>query len=470
LIQITDETADVREETVLQDAQRNSRGIYQRLFRGGAWMFAARAGSGVLGLGVYAILARLLPPGDLAAYFLTASVVACGVIVASLGVNDTTVRFVAESLGRNDPARARRAIIRALQLGITGALFAGLLYAALGRLLAVDLFHEMPMAAAVDMIGVWIGLAAIQKNFSNIFRGLQHFHLSSLFSGPPGFLAAGALFVLLLAFLGVRHHCDFQTVVLLSAGSTGLALFVAAALLVPRVPHSQTGQTPSMLWSHVAAVAWPLLITEVLLYVISQADLWVVGAFRPQQDVALYGAAWRLSQLVAIPLAIANAVLPPLIAQLYAQGEKSKLERMLRNFATLGGIPAVAGCLIAVLFAHRVLAIVYGGFYSGGAMVFAVLSIGQAANVLAGSCGFTLMMTGNERTMLAITCLSGAIFVVGEALIVRSFGIDGVAFVAAAVMILQNLLMLIFVKKRVGVRTHAQMWLRIFEPRAFAGQ
>lgn len=444
--------------------------MYQRLFRGSAWMFAARAGSGVIGLAVYAILARLLTPGDLAAYFLTASVVACGVIVASLGVNDATVRFVAESCGRNEHGLARRAIIRALQFGATGAALAIVAYSLVGRSLALNVFREGTMVVPVGAIGIWIGLAATQKNVSSIFRGLQRFDLSSLFSGPPGLLAATTLFVLLIALLGTGHKCSFLTVVWLSAGSTGFALLVGVTLLAPRVPRPQKEQDSRMHWSRVATVAWPLLITELFLYAISQADLWVVGAVRSQLDVALYGAAWRLSQLVAVPLAIANAVLPPLIAQLHAQDDKKELERMLRKFATWSGIPAMVGCMIAIVFGHRVLSIVYGGFYSAGAEVFAVLSVGQAANVAAGSCGFTLMMTGHERTMLAITCLSGVLFAGGEAVVVRYFGMIGVAFVAAAAMILQNLLMLIFVKKRVGIVTHAQIWPRMFEPRAVAGQ
>lgn len=434
------------------------RQIYPHLLQGSAWMFAARVGGGLLSFAAYVVLARLLIPGDLGAYFLTVSVVTAGVIVASLGLNEATVRFIGEFLGRNEIASARDAVLRALQLCVFGAILGVLLYVGMGRFLAIDLFHQVLMAAAVGLTGAWIGLAVLQKSLSSIFRGLQHFHLCALFAGPPGLVAGGALVTSLLVILAVKHHSSFEVVVWLSAGSTALASVLGIVLLAQCIPRESTKVAVSIRWTRVMSVAWPLLVTDLLLYVISQTDLWFLGGFRSAEDVAIYAASWRLAQLIAVPLAVTNAVLPPFIAQLYVKGEKKHLERLLRRFATWGSIPAIIGCLIALSFGRPVLDLFYGPFYSRGAVVLAVLSIGQAANVFAGSCGFTLMMTGHERTMMVITGISGTIFLGGEALVVRPLGIDGVAWIATGAMILQNFLMLFFAKRRVGVWTSARLF------------
>jgi O-antigen/teichoic acid export membrane protein len=182
----------------------------------------------------------------------------------------------------------------------------------------------------------------------------------------------------------------------------------------------------------------------------------------------LYGAAWRLAQFVALPIAIANAVVPPLIAELHATNEKAELERLLRRSASWGGIPATIACLLAVMAGGRILGVVYGQFYGAAALPLALLSIGQAANVLAGSSGFALMMTGNERTMLATTFASGTFFFIGELLVLPRLGIAGAAGVAAGAMILQNLLMLLFVKKCLGIWTHAEFRMRLGQASASA--
>jgi O-antigen/teichoic acid export membrane protein len=181
--------------------------------------------------------------------------------------------------------------------------------------------------------------------------------------------------------------------------------------------------------------------------------------FCSRDEVALYGAAWRLAQVVALPIAIANAVIPPLIAELHAGKQKAELERLLRRSASWGGIPATVACLLAVIAGGGILSLVYGQFYRAAALPLALLSIGQAANVLAGSSGFALMMTGNEKTMLATTFASGAFFFMGELLATPRLGTGGAAGVAAGAMILQNVLMLLFVRKRLGIWTHAEFGL-----------
>jgi hypothetical protein len=57
--------------------------------------------------------------------------------------------------------------------------------------------------------------------------------------------------------------------------------------------------------------------------------------------------------------------------------------------------------------------------------------------------------------MMGITVLSGVVTVVGDILAVRPFGMVGVASVVAAAIVLQQMLMLAFVRIRCGIWTHA---------------
>jgi O-antigen/teichoic acid export membrane protein len=122
-------------------------------------------------------------------------------------------------------------------------------------------------------------------------------------------------------------------------------------------------------------------VTNMTLFVGLQTDFWIVGAFRPQEEVAIYGAAVKLVLMVALPLQIVSAVVPPLITELYVQGRRRELERALRATATLAGIPA---CLVLAVFmtlGGPILGTVYGGYYREGWLVLAVLSAGQLVNV-----------------------------------------------------------------------------------------
>ena len=89
-----------------------------------------------------ALLARLLSPQDLGAYFLALSLASFGVALGSLGLGRGIVRFVAESIGLGQPARARQAIRVVYRIGLPGALVTGLLYLFFGDIVAERVFHS----------------------------------------------------------------------------------------------------------------------------------------------------------------------------------------------------------------------------------------------------------------------------------------------------------------------------------------
>ncbi len=205
------------------------------------------------------------------------------------------------------------------------------------------------------------------------------------------------------------------------------------------------------------SLAWPVLITNLTRFALTQADLWILGAFRAQNSVALYGAALRLVALIAMPLMLVNAVVPPLIAEMSVQYRKKELETWLRRTATITALPALCALLIFILFGQFILATLYGEFYSAAALILAILSAGQIANVWSGSCGLTLMMTGHHRTLMKITIFCGIATVTAALWAVRNYGAPGVAIAASSGLVLQNLLMLFYAKRKTGIWTHVNL-------------
>jgi len=70
------------------------------------------------------------------------------------------------------------------------------------------------------------------------------------------------------------------------------------------------------------------------------------------------------------------------------------------------------------------------------------------------------MMTGHQRDMMNLSILAAVLGISGELLLVRPFGIVGVATATATAQIIQNALMLTFARRRVGIWTHAEFSLR----------
>ena len=138
----------------------------------------------------------------------------------------------------------------------------------------------------------------------------------------------------------------------------------------------------------VVSISWPLLVTSIASFGVGTGvDLWVVGHFRPASDVALYGAAYRLVFFVATGFIIVSQVVPPIIAELHARGEKRELENALRSISTLAGIPAILVLVVFLAAGPFVMELVYGPFFRQGATVLAILSCARLVAVCTGSSG-----------------------------------------------------------------------------------
>jgi O-antigen/teichoic acid export membrane protein len=299
-----------------------------------------------------------------------------------------------------------------------------------------------------------IGLAW-QTLVAETFRGFHDYRYATIFDG---LLTNAFAVAVLAAFWLAGGSVTLDHALLISVAAVALALTVSLVVLVRRARTLPPGgELPPR---EILNVAWPLWVVSGATFLLGTGvDLWIVGWLRGPDDAALYGAAMRLVVFVATPLIIVSQVVPPIVAQLHAQQRPRQLERALRDIATVAGIPAGAILIVMVLAGAPILALVYGDHFRAAADVLAILCCARLFAVYAGTCGIALMMTGNQRTMMWITIGSGVLSVVLGIALGRQFGIVGVAAGTAVGQVFQNLAQLLFVRRRLGIWTHARLSL-----------
>lgn len=436
-------------------------GLRRRLISGSAWALGGQFGAAAAGLLSNVLLARLLTPAEFGAYLLVLSLVAVGSLVGCLGLNRAAVRFVAESVSLDRPGRARRAVRVVVGLGLIGAVAAGIAYALVGGALARGVFGTPLLASVVGLTAAWIVVSALQDLFAETFRGFHDVRLATLFGGiaigNSSGLVMRALLLASLAWIWFSGGAtDLATVLLIVVGSGSVAALVSGVALYARTA-ALRGPDGDLRSGEALRVSLPLLVNNLTVFVLMQSDIWILAAFRPPEEVAVYGAASRFMALVTMPLLIVNGVLPPVIAGLHASGERGRLERTMRPIATLAGVPALVALAVFVVAGGPILGLVYGDFYRTGATVLALLAIGKLVAAWAGSCGLTLQMTGNQTLLMWISILSGLVFVAGALWAVRDHGAVGVAAVAALSLAFQNLLTVLAARWKAGIWTHGTL-------------
>ncbi len=430
----------------------------------------------MIGFVTTVLLARMLSKQEAGAYILALSIVSLGAVVGSLGLPKTVVGLVAENIGVGRPERARRVIRTVLGIGVFGTLGISLAYLLGGDLVSEYVFHSSLLVGVTGLMAGWIAIAVVQEITAETFRGFHDIRLATLLGGlatggKSGGLIMRVLLLGIVALLGVKYgQVDLQTVLLVCIGSGSVSVVLSLWLLYDKVSslgpsEGSPDEEEPVSAKEVLDDAIPFLAIALTALVLLSADVWILGALGSLEEVALYGMVSRLVTFVALPLLVVNLVLPPIVAEMYAQGRTGRLERTLRTFSTLAGVPSLMVLAVFMLLGGPILGLVYSRplYHSDTAvLVLLILSAAKLTAVWSGSCGLVLQFTGHQTSMLRVSLLTSPLFFVVAILATQRYGPVGVACAVAVTTALQNVIMVLVAKRKTGMWTHVMFSLTPF--------
>jgi O-antigen/teichoic acid export membrane protein len=444
--------------------------LRRKLVGGGFWALGGKVFAALSALIVNAILSRFLSPNDFGAYFIVLSIITFTATLGTFGTDLTVVRMVAESMTLKHFRQAKQFTRVVIGLGVVSSLLTVALYLLFHETITLRLYESPILATATLGIALWIGVAVFQRVLAEVFRGFHHIRSSTLISGigtRGGGILMGLLQPLAVAGLGVLGFATLHNVLLISAAASLIIVGVGMVMLqgiLQSLPKEHEPTVPlAKTLKSIFVVSAPLFIATVMMAVRVQADILILGALGSKEDVALYGSALRLVSLVVTPLLIMNAVLPPIIVELYAQKKLGQLEHLLRTVATLLGLPSLVILIALSFMGAPILGLLYGDFYRQGTGVLVILSIGQLLNVLAGSCSLVLSMTGHQNMNMIVTSISAAVAVIAGIILTKTYGMTGMAISSALALSLQNILMVTIAKQKLGIWTQIYFSLGIVQ-------
>lgn len=420
-----------------------------RLFKAG-WATSGGVFALVYSLASQAVLSHLLAPAEFGAYLLLSSIVLGATLFGLLGADKLVVRHLAALLAKGAVPSAQILARRAmLAVSLRGAGAAVVVVTAIGVAGRIGLMPAMSSLGAAPLAALllWIPANVLVLLIAEIYRGHQDLRGAALVASLPGFLS---LIGLMVASLFGLH--SLTAAVACMAIGTGTAT-VVSCLAVSRggatfagQPMEESSEAPPL-----ASIA--ISASDALNYLLANMGFWLLAYLAGPQAVAAYGVAARLATLVAFPLMVANLVLPPMLAHLAADGQTRAMQGLLRSSATLTALPALLICLIFLGLGKEILRMAFGAFYGMSAGLLLVMSVGQVINVALGSCGYALVMTGNQRLVMATSALTAAVVLACAVPLVVRYGATGMACAAALGLVLQNVLNMAAVKHRLGIWT-----------------
>jgi O-antigen/teichoic acid export membrane protein len=447
--------------------------LKRRLLSGSIWAVAGRFGGAMVGILIASLLTFVISPEEVGAYNLALSIVSFGALVGALGLPKTVVRLVAENVGLNRFGRTRRVIYTVLSLGLVGTLLTSLAYfLVIGDLIERRLFESPLLVGLTGLIAIWIAIAILQEITAETFRGFHDIRWATLLGGlatggkSGGLIMRLVLFGILTLLVVKGAGVDLRTVTLISIGAGSVSVLLSCWLLYGKVSSLGSRATEEPVSTReVLDDALPFLAIAMTAFVLQAADIWILGALDSETAVAVYANASKLVTFVVMPLLVVNLVMPPIVAEMYAQGRTARLERTLRAFSTMSGVPSLLVLVGFMLLGRPILSLVYNQdiYHSNTAwLVLLILSAAKLVAVWSGSCGLVLQFTGHQASMLRVSLLTSPLFFVLAIFAAMRYGPIGVAAAAALITSLQNVIMVLLAKRKTGMWTHVSFSLSPF--------
>lgn len=197
-------------------------------------------------------------------------------------------------------------------------------------------------------------------------------------------------------------------------------------------------------------VAFPIFLIEGFYFMLTNADVIVVGIYLPPEKVAVYFAAAKTMALVHFVYFAVKAAAAQRFSALVSAGDRTALAGFTRQTTQwtfwpsliVGGLVVAAGPFLLSLF---------GPSFADGHIVMAVLFAGIMAKAMIGPGEVLLTMAGEQKICAAIYAFALAANLGLNVLLIPSWGLLGAATATAAAMWVEAILLHVVIRRKLGI-------------------
>lgn len=377
-----------------------------------------------------AAISRSLSPGDAGLFFLTLSVFLVFSTLCRGGVEMAVVSRAAAAGVRKINLSSILAVALSRVTKITAWLLALIAFSIAIYLMFAEVNNELLLVAILFM------LASVPHAWSVVYahalQGIGHIKIASAalsMTIPLGVLVGYLLAITLPLPASPELYAGIY------AGSCSVTL---AIMIIRSKPHLQKPAPLSATDStHFTAATNKLLASNFLAIFILWWPLILVGIVSTTESAAIYNVAFRCASLLALIMAVVNAVSAPRLADAVANHDYALAARLWRYSCVLSSGLAFPFAVLLFTFGEDIL-MVFGSHYVAGHSVLLILCGAQICSALTGSSGVFLMMANLEPQLMKITLLAAITSLLLTGILTPIFGIIGAAISVVLTTALQN--------------------------------
>lgn len=237
---------------------------------------------------------------------------------------------------------------------------------------------------------------------------------------------AGRFTLLIGVFVAMAMHWGLVPIVLIvSLG--GFINFLINALIAKRYA-SFAWNWDVAFWKILLKRSWPIGISIFFNLIYYKADVLILSHYRPFTEVGIYGAAYRvLDILISLPFMYAGVLLP-ILSTAWAKGEKARVQGLLRHSYEAMLIiiaPIVAGSLV---LGNQMMHAVAGAAFDLSGSVLKILILAAGVIFLGTVSSHAVVTLDAQRRMMPAYILTAFVTLAGYLLFIPAYGMWAAAW------------------------------------------
>tara|TARA_Y100000310_G_scaffold82715_1_gene79313 strand:+ start:19796 stop:21307 length:1512 start_codon:yes stop_codon:yes gene_type:complete len=340
------------------------------------------------------------------------------------GINLSIDRYVAFYRGKNKFASVKSTITSGLLLIFSLAIFAGIIVF-FGANQIGSLMGHTNLAPLLKVFAVMFPFFAIVLTIEKILEGFQRMDLS-VFSNL--ILNCSKFLLLLVAiFLGVKVFGVAISFLIASIFTAFIMLLILRCKILNKFFKKEKGNNLKSSIKEIFFHSIPLTITSMVHTLLTWGDTVILGFFRSVAEVGVYSLVLPTAQLLALPVVASNAVLVPLISNLFAKRKNNEIKSVYKTATKWIFLMMIPLLVLILLFPQRIINTIAGSDFVAGYTTLIILAIGVFIGSLATPANMILLSVNKTKLMMKNSIIAAVVNIVLNIFLIPKYGLIGAA-------------------------------------------
>lgn len=385
------------------------------------------------------LLTRQLGAGESGVFLYCFALVTFVSTISRFGLDNTVLRFSGQG-NFSTNILAFSVLSKSLLIALFFSTFFTILILLLSSDISILVFNDVSKAHIIKYFSISIVPICVFTLCAMYLQGQRKTVTSILFLN----VLVNLLMIILIWFFNVKKLLDIVVIY------SGINVFVGAVSFI-YVRTRFFSENEIVRWRTIFKSCAPLFVVVLMTQLIQWFSQIYGGVWLDQFEIAYLAASQRCALLISFILIAVNLVVAPRFSQFFKDGRLDKVQNLVdSSFYVL--ILISMPLAIIVFFFHNEIMSLFGTEFSDYGSLLLIMGFGQLINVVTGSVGFLLSMSGNERELRNVSIVSATATVLCGLFFIPLFGLYGAAWTTFIGVVVQNLFCVYKVKTVLNIK------------------